>query len=75
MEMKPQAIIRNMYPVSTPPTLQALRRVPLSKVKPIFQGCSLDELHYFLNRAAEQEEYELCAHITQLIKETGPVAA
>ncbi|MCE3282581.1 MAG: hypothetical protein K0Q66_1318 [Chitinophagaceae bacterium] len=75
MEMKSQAIIRNMYPASTQPTLQALRRVPLSKVKPIFQGCDLDELHYYLKRATEQEEYELCAHISQLIKETGPVAA
>ena len=50
-------------------TLKILRTVALNKVKPVFEGCTRDELEYYLLRAIEQEEYELCHHIKMLLDE------
>ncbi len=49
------------------PTLAIIRHLPFSKVQPVFNDCSLDELEYFLERAVEQEEYELCKHLKDVI--------
>jgi hypothetical protein len=49
------------------PTLAIVRTLPLSRISPVFDDCTLEELEYFLNRAIEQEEYELCKHLKDLI--------
>ncbi len=49
------------------PTLAIIRNLPLSRISPVFTDCTLDELEYFLSRAVEQEEYELCKHLRDLI--------
>lgn len=49
------------------PTLAIIRNLPLTRIMPVFDDCSLEELQYFLNRAVEQEEYELCKHLKDLI--------
>lgn len=50
------------------PTLAIIRNLPLSRVSPVFEDSTLEELQYFLNRAIEQEEYELCKHLKDLIE-------
>jgi hypothetical protein len=50
------------------PTLAIIRNLPLSKISPVFKDCTLQELQYFLTRAVEQEEYELCKHLRDLIE-------
>jgi hypothetical protein len=49
------------------PTLAIIRTLPLSRISPVFDDCTLEELQYFLYRAVEQEEYELCKHLKDLI--------
>jgi len=49
------------------PTLAIIRNLPLQRISPVFDDCSLEELQYFLDRAVDQEEYELCKHIRDLI--------
>jgi hypothetical protein len=49
------------------PTLAIIRHLPLSKIQPVFSDSSLEELEYFLERAVEQEEYELCKHLKDII--------
>jgi hypothetical protein len=49
------------------PTLAIVRNLPFSRIKPVFDDCSLEELEYFLHRAVQQEEYELCKHLKDLI--------
>jgi hypothetical protein len=50
------------------PALAIIRSLPLSSIKPVFDDCSLEELQYFLHRAIEQEEFELCKHLKDLIE-------
>jgi hypothetical protein len=50
------------------PALAIVRSLPLSRIKPFFDDCSLEELQYFLHRAIQQEEYELCKHLKDLIE-------
>ncbi len=50
------------------PTLAIIRNLPLTRIMPVFDDCTLEELEYFLHRAVEQEEYELCKHLKDLIQ-------
>lgn len=50
------------------PTLAIIRNLPLNRIKPVFDDSTLEELEYFLHRAVEQEEYELCKHLKDLIE-------
>jgi hypothetical protein len=50
------------------PALAIIRHLPLTRIKPLFDDCTLDELEYFLHRAVQQEEYELCKHLKDLIE-------
>jgi hypothetical protein len=50
------------------PTLAIIRNLPLSRISPVFDDCTLEELEYFLHRAIQQEEYELCKHLKDLIE-------
>jgi hypothetical protein len=62
-------IVRNNTSTeSSTPTLAIIRNLPLSKISPVFNDCTLQELQYFLTRAVEQEEYELCKHLRDLIE-------
>lgn len=50
------------------PTLAIIRHLPLSRISPVFADCTLEELQYFLDRAVQQEEFELCKHLKDLIE-------
>ena len=50
------------------PTLAIIRNLPLNRISPVFDDCTLEELEYFLDRAIGQEEYELCKHLKDLIE-------
>lgn len=50
------------------PALAIIREIPLTRIKPVFDDCSLNDLEYFLERAVQQEEYELCKHLKDLIE-------
>lgn len=50
------------------PTLAIIRHLPLTRIQPVFDDCTLAELEYFLERAIGQEEYELCQHLRDLIE-------
>lgn len=50
------------------PALAIIRNIPLTRISPVFADCTLDELEYFLDRAIDQEEYELCKHLKDLIE-------
>jgi hypothetical protein len=50
------------------PALAIIRHLPLNRISPVFDDCTLEELQYFLNRAIRQEEYELCKHLKDLIE-------
>lgn len=50
------------------PTLAIIRNLPLSRISKVFDDCSLEELQYFMDRAIQQEEYELCKHLRDLIE-------
>ncbi len=50
------------------PTLAIIRNLPLSRIMPVFDDCTLEELEYFLHRAIQQEEYELCKHLKDVIE-------
>jgi hypothetical protein len=50
------------------PTLAIIRNLPLNRISPVFNDSTLDELEYFLSRAIQQEEYELCKHLRDLIE-------
>lgn len=61
------SIDRNRRTEDQEPTLAIIRHLPFSRVQPVFNDCTLDELDYFLARAVEQEEYELCKHLKDVI--------
>jgi len=67
MKSKVISIDRNRTTGDQQPTLAIIRNLPLKRISPVFDDCSLDELEYFLDRAVEQEEYELCKHLKDLI--------
>lgn len=50
------------------PALAIIRNLPLTSIKPVFEDSTLEELEYFLHRAVQQEEYELCKHLKDLIE-------
>lgn len=50
------------------PALAIIRQLPLTRIQHVFDDCSLNELEYFLDRAVQQEEYELCKHLKDLIE-------
>lgn len=50
------------------PALAIIRHLPLTRIMPVFDDCTLEELEYFLDRAIQQEEYELCKHLKDLIE-------
>jgi hypothetical protein len=50
------------------PALAIIRHLPLTRIQPLFEDCTLEELEYFLARAIQQEEYELCKHLKDLIQ-------
>ena len=50
------------------PTLAIIRHLPLTRIQPVFEDCTMEELEYFLQRAILQEEYELCKHLKDLIE-------
>lgn len=67
-----KAIIGNSDRTSTlddqEPTLAIIKHLPLSRIKPVFDDCSLEELQYFLERAIQQQEFELCSRLRDLIE-------
>jgi hypothetical protein len=67
MKAKIISIDRNRITEDNTPTLAIIRSLPLSRISPVFDDCSLEELQYFLHRAIEQEEFELCKHLKDLI--------
>jgi hypothetical protein len=50
------------------PALAIIRHLPLTRIQPLFEDSTLEELEYFLSRAIQQEEYELCKHLKDLIQ-------
>ena len=50
------------------PALAIIRNLPLTRVLPVFDDCTLEELEYFLQRAIDQEEFELCKHLKDVIE-------
>jgi len=61
-------IVKSEAANDTTPALAVIRNLPLKRIQPIFKDCTVEELQYFMERAIQQEEYELCMHLKDLLE-------
>jgi hypothetical protein len=62
-DVKPYNVQDNVTSISV------VRDLQLEDIRFIFEGCTREELAYFLQRATDQEEYELCRHFYKVLSE------
>jgi hypothetical protein len=46
-----------------------VRELNAKQLKFVFEGCTLDQLEFFMEKAIEQEEYELCIQFKRVLDE------
>ncbi|HEX6914833.1 MAG TPA: hypothetical protein VF145_06310 [Chitinophagaceae bacterium] len=49
-------------------TTGIVRQMHVKRMMPLMDDYSLEELQFFMDRAIDQEEYELCAQLKALIE-------